>query len=131
MGLIIHASERFRPRRQQTERRRPRQKSQYELYPLPFFNAKASTGPCTWDVTPTGDYAADCEIGHSYAVEFLRSCDGTVGWSSLLACITADMIRAGTDGVSPDGHPRVNGTVVGFMSTIGRELCSAYARLLS
>jgi hypothetical protein len=64
------------------------------------------------------------EPGKRYAVEFLKSCDGTVGWSSLLASITADMIRAGTDGVFPDGHPRVNGTVLGFMNTIGRAVCS-------
>jgi hypothetical protein len=32
------------------------------------------------------------------------------------------MIRAGTDGVFPDGHPRFNGIVLGFMSTIGRAV---------
>jgi hypothetical protein len=103
----------------------PRQKSQYELYPLPFFNANASTGPCTWHVTPTGDYAADCETGHRCAVEFLRSCDGTVGWVSLLPNIAADMIRAGTSGAFADGHPKVNGIVIGFMSVIGRTVCVA------
>jgi hypothetical protein len=32
---------------------RPRQKSQYDRYPLPFFSADAR---CTWDVTPTGKH---------------------------------------------------------------------------
>lgn len=45
-------------------RRRVRQKSQYELYPLPFFSAEKRS---TWDVTPTGDYTADCETGTAYA----------------------------------------------------------------
>jgi hypothetical protein len=102
----------------------PRQKSQYELYPLPFLNAEASTGSCTWDVTPTGDHAADCVTGHCYAIEFLKSCDGTVGWVSLLPHIVADMIRAGTNGTSVDGHPKVNGIVIGFMGVIGRTVCA-------
>jgi hypothetical protein len=55
MGEIIQAVTRFRPRR-----KRQRQKSQYELYPLPFFNRDAC---CTWDVRPTGDYTADCKTG--------------------------------------------------------------------
>ena len=97
-----------------------RQKSQYELYPLPFFNAEACR---TWAVTPTGNYSDDCETGKTYAVEFLKSCDGTVGWSSLLTPIVADMIRAGPDGSWSDGGVRLNGVVVGFMSTIGKALC--------
>jgi hypothetical protein len=54
--------------------------AQYELYPLPFFNAEARS---TW------------------VVEFLKSCDGAVGWSSLLQVIVADMIRAGPSGLWP------------------------------
>ena len=42
----------------------PRQKSQYERFPLPFFNAEAS---CTWDVKPTGNYGEDCETGEASA----------------------------------------------------------------
>ena len=44
---------------------RPRQKSQYDRYPLPFFSADAR---CTWDVTPTGNDTADCETGTAYAL---------------------------------------------------------------
>jgi hypothetical protein len=35
-------------------------KSQYELYPLPFFNRERR---CTWDMKPTGNYSADLETG--------------------------------------------------------------------
>ncbi len=98
----------------------PRQKSQYERFPLPFFNAAAL---CTWSVTPSGNYGEDCETGEAYAIAFLKSCDGTVGWSSLLTEIVGDMIGAGRAGTWPDGGVRINGVVVGFMSRIGHELC--------
>ena len=71
---------------------------------------------------PTGCYGADCDTGRAYAIEFLQTCDGTAGWASLLAQITADMIRAGTHGAFADGRQKVNGVVIGFMSTIGRAL---------
>ena len=100
---------------------RERRKSLYELYPLPFFKRQAL---CTWDVTPSGDYFTDCETGRGYAKEFLRTCDGTDGWSMLIGHIVADMIRAGTNGAYPDGHPKINGIVVGFMDVIGRRLCT-------
>ena len=84
--------------------RRQRQKSQYERYPMPFFNRKTR---CTWDVKPTGDYFADCETGKAYALEFLKSCDGTVGWTSLLPQIASDMISAGPqEPPLPGGFPR-------------------------
>jgi hypothetical protein len=109
-ATVVQISKYLPPRR----RRPPRQKSQYELYPLPFFNADAASGPCTWDVIPTGDYGADCETGHRYAIEFLKSCDGSAGWSSLLQSIVADMIRAGPN--------EANGIVIGFMGVIGRTI---------
>lgn len=99
--------------------RRTRLKSMYELYPLPFFNGAAHS---TWDVKPTGDYTADCKTGRAYAVQFLKSCDNTFGWGCLLSTIVADMVRAGTSRAFPDGHLKVNGIVIGFMSTIGRVL---------
>jgi hypothetical protein len=101
---------------------RPPVRSQYEKYPLPFFNADALS---TWHVKPTSDYAADCETGRHYAIEFLKSCDGTVGWCTLLPQIVADMIRAGTSGTFADGSPKINGVVIGFASAIGRALCLA------
>jgi hypothetical protein len=101
--------------------------SQYDRYPLPFFNAKAPGGPSTWDVKPSGDYALDCETGQRYAVQFIESCDGSHGWSSLLQNIVADMVRAGPSGAFADGHPKVNGIVIGFMGGIGRALTAAIA----
>ena len=70
--------------------REPPQKTQYELYPLPFFAAEKHS---TWAVEPTGDYAKECDAGRAYALEFLKSCDGTVLWTSLLGQIAADMIE--------------------------------------
>jgi hypothetical protein len=97
----------------------PAQQSQYQRYPLPFFNRDKLN---TWDVTPSSNYAADCETGARYAREFLRSCDGTAGWVSLLPQIVADMIRAGTNGTFADGHPKVDGIAIGFMSVISRAV---------
>lgn len=107
------------------DHREPLQKSQYELYPLPFFDRERHS---TWTVKPTGDYSEDCETGRRYANEFLRSCDGSLGWSTLLTQIVRNMIGAGPDGIWPDGHVRTNGIVVGFFSTIGMSLALSYAR---
>jgi hypothetical protein len=103
-------------RRKPKVRRRRKSASQYELYPLPFFNAKAR---CTWDVKPTGNYSEDCETGHAYAVEFLKSCDGTIGWSTLLGQVIGDMIRAGPTDKYASGEPKCDGVVIGFTRKIG------------
>ena len=103
---------------------RPPVRSQYEKYPLPFFDAAKR---CTWSVKPTGNYGDDCATGRAYAIEFLRSCDGTAGWTSLLQEIVGDMIRAGPDGDFADGDPKVNGIVIGFMGQIGRAVTFAMA----
>src|SRR5262249_10242507 len=95
--------------------------SLYELYPLPFFNKEKL---CTWDIRPTGNYGIDCDTGRSYAISFLRTCDGTVGWGVLISSIVADMIDAGTNGKRGNGRARVNGVVIGFMGTIGEALCA-------
>ena len=101
-------------------RKAPPAKSQYELYPLPFFDGKSH---CTWKVQPTGDYGRDCNTGRDYAREFLKSCDGTVGWARLLCHIANDMVHAGPMvGKFPDGSPRPNGVIVGFMAEIGDAL---------
>jgi hypothetical protein len=95
---------------------RKKSKSQYDLYPMPFFNKKRR---CTWDVKPTGDHTADYRTGRSFAIEFLRSNDKTYGWASLLPQIVADMICAGPTGTFPNGDPKVNAIVMGFMQVIG------------
>ena len=104
---------------QLSDHREPPVKSQYERYPLPFFAAARLS---TWAVKPTGRYSEDCQTGRAYAVEFLKSCDGTVGWGSLLASIVGDMIWAGPSGTFADGTAKIDGVVVGFMSTIGKAL---------
>ena len=93
-----------------------REKSKYELYPLPFFDAEAKN---VWCVRSTGNYVKDCEIGREYGYEFLKSCDGSNGWRTLLSDIVGDMTRAGPSGRYPDGRPRINGIVIGFMTVIG------------
>ena len=93
-----------------------REKSKYELHPLPFFDDGAKNA---WCVRSTGNYAKDCEIGREYGYEFLKSCDGSNRWRALLSDIVGDMTRAGPSGRYPDGRPRINGIVIGFMTVIG------------
>ncbi|MGI8567880.1 MAG: hypothetical protein ACR2KT_01725 [Methylocella sp.] len=103
---------------------KPRVLSQYELYPLPFFAAKDHS---TWAVRPKGNYCEDYETGKAYAIEFLQSCDGTIGWCTLLSSIVNDMVLAGPTGTLHRGKPHVDGIIIGFMGTIGRALARASA----
>ena len=112
------------PKQQKRKDGRKRKGSFYERYPMPFFNKNAHS---TWNVTPTGDYGADCETGRAYAIAFLRSCDGSFGWASLLSSIVTDMIGAGPGGFWRTGGARSNGIVVGFTGTIGKALVGALA----
>ena len=103
------------------KKRRP--VSQYELYPLPFFDRKRLL---TWAIEPSGRYTEDCETGRALAIEFLRSNDGTVGWTTLLGQIVTDMINAGPRAERwPNGRPHANGLVIGFMKVLGEVLCAA------
>jgi hypothetical protein len=100
--------------------KRVRQKSFYELYPMPFFKRETHD---SWNVTPTGDYSKDCETGTRYALRFLETCDGTLGWSASLSSIIQDMIRKGPQGKTfADGDKSCGGLIVGFTSTIGKVL---------
>jgi hypothetical protein len=108
---------------QLSDYREPPQKSQYELYQLPFFAAERR---CTWKVQSTGNYSDDHNTGEAYAIEFLKSCDGSTGWTTLLPQIVGDMIGAGPEGTWPDGGVRINGIVIGFMRTIGRALATSF-----
>lgn len=100
----------------------PQVKSQYERYPLPFFDAARLS---TWAVKPTGRSSED--LGRAYAAEFLKSCDCTEGWRTLLAVIVGDMIRAGSSGNFADGTAKIDGVVIGFMSMISEALILAKA----
>jgi hypothetical protein len=108
-------------------RRRTKATSQYDLYPMPFFNAGRR---CTWDIEPTGDYGVDCETGREYAVRFLESCDGSIGWGSIVGQIARDMILAGPD-EDARGRKNSNGVVIGFMGTIGSVLAACMPAVLS
>jgi len=126
-AAVLQLSDYLPPRRKSSRQKKPRTKSQYERYPLPFFSKRG----CTWNVVPSGDYGADCETGNRYAMEFLKSCDGSCGWSSLLQNIVADMIRAGPNGTFAGGSPKTNGIVIGFMGTIGRVVWHPSSRACS
>lgn len=95
--------------------------SQFDLYRLPFFDKDAAIDTRCWTVTPTGNYTDDCDTGAAYAIEFLRSCDGTNGWRSLLAGIVTSMICAAPRRSGQNAR-KADGIVVGFMSTIGAAL---------
>jgi hypothetical protein len=125
MMQVVRLDDYRPPASKRVKQKRVKQKSQYELYPMPFFNRKER---CTWDVTPTGDYTVDCETGQAFAIEFLKSSDKSCGWASLMQQIVADMIRAGPNGAFPGGRPMVNGVVVGFMGVIGGAV--AHSRVL-
>jgi hypothetical protein len=99
--------------------RRQEKKSQWELYPLPFFKLKTRS---LWDVKPTGDYGKDCETGKAYAIEFLNSCDGTACWAHLLPQMVGDMIRAGPVNKDASGGSYPGGIIVAFMLEIGFQL---------
>jgi hypothetical protein len=120
MGTVTELSEyRTLPKKyERRARRRRRNPSMFELYPLPFFDAKS---PCSsWNIKPTGNYEADCQTGQQYASEFLDTWDGTHGWTMLLPSIVADMIRAGPTGTFANGEPKINGIVIGFVGVLSR-----------
>jgi hypothetical protein len=107
------------------ERKLPKRRppSQYELYQLPFFDRKQHL---TWAVKPTGKYSADYATGRAFAIKFLKSCDDTVGWLTLLGQITRDMIKVESmNDRWSDGTLRVSGLVSGFMRQISEVLCVA------
>ena len=79
--------------RRAAQRTRSKHASMYDKYPLPFFDGERRSA---WSVRPTDKYSTDCETGHLYALEFLRSCDRTAGWTYLLGRMMTDMVGAGT-----------------------------------
>ena len=99
--------------------KRTRTQSQYDLYRLPFFDKARRL---TWATMPSGDYRADCELGREYARQFLASCDGTIGWNTLLAQIVGDIVRIGPSRKWPDGGVSCGGVAVGFFAEISRTL---------
>jgi hypothetical protein len=103
------------------QRRLPERKppSKYELYPLPFFDKKQLS---TWAVKPTGKYSADYATGRAFAIELLKSCDRTIGWTTLLGQIARDMIEVeSVNDRGPGATPRASGIVSGFMRAARRS----------
>jgi hypothetical protein len=94
--------------------------SKYEKYPLPFFDRNNLS---TWSVTPTGDYPKDFETGQGYAREFIRTCDRTNGWLTLLPSIVSDIVGSWSGDRWPIGRVRMDGIVIGFMHGLADELC--------
>jgi hypothetical protein len=48
---------------------------------------------CFWNVTPTGDYGKDCEIGGRLALEYLALEEADIHWPGHLPKIVEDMPR--------------------------------------
>lgn len=101
--------------------RRQKGKSQWEIYPLPFFNREKRS---LWKVSPTGNYGTDCATGRAYALKFLQSCDGTDCWAHLLPQMVGDMIRAGPVNEDAPGASYQGGIVFAFMLTVGFALAA-------
>jgi hypothetical protein len=102
-------------------RRGKKVQSQWEDYPLPFFNKQKRS---LWNVAPTGNYETDCETGSMYAKQFLQSCDGTDCWAHLLPQIVGGIIRSGPVDKDATGGGYQGGIVLSFMLTIGFALAA-------
>ena len=86
---------------------------------MAHIKADLNAAVLTWDVVPTGD----SETGKRYAIEFLSSCDGSLGWMFLMPSIVSNMMGAGTDRW-PDGAATRQRHSDGFMDVMGRALCA-------
>lgn len=94
--------------------------SLYDRYQMPFFDLPTLS---VWKVRHTGSYSGDYEQGYAYGLRFLNSCDRTVGWTVLLGQIVSEMVAAGPMRETwPDGTPRSNGIILGFMRAVGEAL---------
>ena len=99
-----------------------KQRSFYDIYPMKFFDKKTRN---SWAVQPTGDHVADLETGKQFAADFLKSCDMTVGWGTLLPIIVADMVKAGPAFQWPNGRPKADGIIIGFMGVVTKAVMVA------
>lgn len=63
------------------------------------------TPRCWWSVTPSGDYAEECEVGSAMALEYFDYCERPDG-GNCLAHIVADMPR------------ELSGIEIGFLAII-------------
>ena len=102
--------------------KRPAEQSQWDKYPLPFLD-KAQR--LCWNAKPSQDRSADFDRGRGFARQFLASCDGTVGWETLLGQIVCDMVRMGPAVQWKDGGVNCGSVVGGFFREISRHLIAA------
>jgi hypothetical protein len=90
--------------------------TQHPITTLPFVRDAVDTGRRTfWNVTNSGDYAADCERGNAFAVQTLALMRDT-GSSQALTLIVRDMVKKGG----------IGGTEVGFLSMIAMAAMGGY-----
>jgi hypothetical protein len=97
---------------------------------LPFFKkGRGKIATSWWNVTPSGNYAADLETGMEYARAFLPMLQFNAGASDL-AAIVSDMAKAGRD---PANNPKdwrgIDAVAFGFMMEIGGSLQAAVASI--
>ena len=95
---------------------------------LSFFKkGRGKVATSWWNVTPSGDYAADLETGKSHARAFLPMLSFNAGASDL-GTIVSDMAKAGRDPVkNPKDWRGIDNVALGFLMGIGGSLQSAIA----
>ena len=93
---------------------------------LPFFRkGRGKVETSWWNVTPSGDYAADLETGKKYARAFLPMLSFNAGASDL-GIIVSDMAKAGRDlANNPKEWRGIDAVALGFMMEIGGSLQAA------
>lgn len=93
---------------------------------LPFFKkGRGKIESSWWNVTPSGDYAADLETGMKYAKAFLPMMMFNAGASSLGAIVSA-MALAGRDrSRTPKEWRGIDDIALGFLMGIGGSLQAA------
>lgn len=94
---------------------------------LPFFksrgrNRKGETS--WWNVTPSGDYAADMETGKAYARAFLPMMVFNCG-SAALAQIVSEMAITGRDPEKNSKDRGIDDIALGFLHEIGNSVQAA------
>jgi hypothetical protein len=97
---------------------------------LPFFKkGRGNVATSWWNVTLSGNYAADLETGMAYAKAFLPMLTFNSGAADLGA-IVSDMAKAGRDPVkNPKDWRGIDNVALGFLMGIGGSLQSAMASI--
>jgi hypothetical protein len=103
--------------------RRPKNDATVLRDALPFFKkGRGKVATSWWNVSPSGNYAADLDTGKEYARAFLPMLRFNAGASGL-GCIVSDMAKAGRD---PANNPKdwrgIDAVALGFILEIGGSL---------